>query len=345
MPSTSEILKKTSARKLMVGHERFITQLVRLLPCLEKAATASDPALALYQTPSRQWLFHIQALCRIYRKVQDKKPFKAIGETVKALEDQLGSVDYWDGWCKDAAARKEFPAIVLATIQKHKAAELVKLKQVMDRGAWLADDIKPIRSMLTELDKVEWRKPEKDRKKVAEFLAGELDEIDTEYRDGEFDFHELEEGVHEFRRQLRWISIYAQCLEGLIQVKPVAKPEKRFQPYLTDAVLKSRFNVLPAPKPGVAPIFFAAPHFYALSWLIFELGIIKDDGQKTEAMLAAANEAGWSRATAAKKRLAALVPGSTRTLDSIPESVASISNAFVVDNLVLQRLRDDIQNS
>ena len=85
----------------------------------------------------------------------------------------------------------------------------------MDEGGWLKRDFERLHLIAEELDAVEWHAAEKDRRKVAKFLVGELEEIEVAYGKNEFDFTELETGVHELRRQLRWVSIYAQSLDGL----------------------------------------------------------------------------------------------------------------------------------
>jgi hypothetical protein len=336
MASTAELLASTARRNLPPGHRCFILQLSRLLPCLEKAAKGPGKASALYATSARQWLFQLQALCRIYKKAQDKKPFKNLVEPIKALEDQLGAVDYWDGWKKAAAAAKNFPPVMLAGIERHLRAELDTLETTLRDDAWLKNDFERIASMLDELAQVGWHDADKDRREVAEFLAEELEELEEEYHEGAFDFDELEEGVHEFRRKIRWFSIYAQSLEGLVQLKPVTRPDAALLPYLTKEVLESRFNVLPAPQPGAKPLLVDAPHFYALSWLISELGFIKDDGQKCVAFAELAAECGWNES------LDPLLSDVRHPLDSIPKTVDRIVRTFVQEAGVLKRLAGDI---
>ncbi len=334
MTSAAESLKTLEvSADLRPGHRRFIKHLGRLMPCLVQASVASSPALALFETPARQWLFYLQSLCRVYREVHGKKPFKTLVVPVKALEDQLGAVDYWDAWLKEAATRKGFPARMKSVLKRHKANELAKLQKLIDADGWFADDFGRIRSMLKTLGEVDWHKPNKDGRKVAEFLADELKEIEKEYRDGEIDFAELELGVHEFRRQLRWISIYAQSLEGLVQLRPLEPVPRELQKYMTKAVIESRYNVLPPPVEGIEPVYLPAPHFYALSWVIAEIGEIKDDGLKIEAFHHAGKEAGLS-----DRAIAPLLRGCKHTLGTIPDRVAEIARTFIIKDAVLKGL-------
>ncbi len=338
MSSAAESLQTTLASKnLPPGHQRFLTQMGRLLPCLGQAAAAKEPALTLYQSSARQWLFYLQSLCRIYRDVQDKKPFKALSAPIKALEDQLGAVDYWDGWLKDAAAQKDFPEVLHTALERHKADELSKLQTLLDADEWLHGDFPRIRTMMKELAEVDWHKATKDRRKVAEFIAAELEEIEDDYGAGEFDFEELELGVHEFRRKLRWLSIYAQSLEGLIQLRPAGRIDAALQPYMTKAVVESRYNVVPAAATGIEPLYFSAPRFYALSWIIAEIGTIKDDGLKIETLTNLATECGLSA-----NAVAPFLRDCTHTLATIPATVAKIARTFIEENAILRDLRADI---
>lgn len=334
MPSAAESLQTLEvSAELRSGHRRFIKHLGRLLPCLSQASVASDPALALFQTPARQWLFYLQSLCRVYREVQGKKPFKALAEPIKALEDQLGAVDYWDAWLKEAATKKGFPARMKSVLERHKSGELATLQKLIDSDGWFANDFERIRSILDALSEVDWHKPNKDRRKVAEFLSDELKEIEKEYRDGEIDFAELELGVHEFRRQLRWISIYAQSLEGLVQLRSVEPVPGDLKKYMTKAIKESRYNILPPREEGIEPVYLSAPHFYALSWVIAEIGEIKDDGLKIEAFNHAGKEAGLSEGT-----VAPLLRDCKHTLGTIPDRVAEIARTFIIKDAVLKSL-------
>jgi hypothetical protein len=97
------------------------------------------------------------------------------------------------------------------------------------------------------------------------------------------DMNDLEAGVHELRRKVRWFSLYAAALDGAVVLDPdVAPPTKGWSRYLGEAVVNSPFNRLPAPGAGVDPLTLPAPLFYALSWAIAELGRIKDAAQETE---------------------------------------------------------------
>ena len=320
------------------GMQRFLLHSASLLSCLEKAREDKNKALALYQTNARQCLFYLQALCRAYKKTGTKKRFKDIGGAVKILEDQLGKIDYWDGWLKECSACKGFPIAMLRTLRDHRERELLVFQRMLDDGRWFADDDSTLDHILDSLAEEDWHKAGKDREKIARFLIDEITELDAACRSGGFDFHELETGVHEFRRQLRWIGIYAFAFDGLIQLRMVENPETFYQKYMTEAVVKSPFNILPPEKTGIVPLHFSAPDYYALSWIIAEIGKIKDVGQKIEALHDVARESNCEGQRNLEACYARIIPDAERTLTDIPLKTAGLLETLVMRDCILQRL-------
>jgi hypothetical protein len=321
------------------GMQRFAVQLEKLLGCVEPAVGSDHAAWVFYQSSARQWLFYAQALCRVYKKVGSKKRFKALGETMKELEDRLGAIDYWDAWVKLCEPVKELPTAMLDTMLRHRAEEEAALQEVLENGAWLEKDCPALAAIIDDLESEDWEKPGKDREKIAEFLCEELEEIEQKYASGEFDFEQLEDGVHEFRRQLRWISIYGHALHGLLQTAADEKPEAFHEKYMTESVLKSPFNQLP-PAPAKGKVLeVAVGDFYALSWLISQIGKIKDQGQKIEALHHVADESGTVQDAALEKCFAAMIPAAEQTMQEIPGLVAPMVETFLVKDRILTRMR------
>jgi hypothetical protein len=110
----------------------------------------------------------------------------------------------------------------------------------------------------------------------------EIDAILNLCAKSNFKFTKIEEEVHELRRKFRWLSIYAQALRGLIQLKKSTKKPSRQLNYFTKDVLDSPYNKLPSRPKNTAIIEFDSDSFFALSWLIVELGELKDVGLKVQ---------------------------------------------------------------
>ena len=100
-------------------------------------------------------------------------------------------------------------------------------------------------------------------------------------RETKGNFTKMEEEIHELRRKMRWLSIYGVSLQGVIKLETNHKKESWDKKYLTKNIIELPFNKLPVHN-FPAHIFYNRNHFYALSWLIFELGQIKDIGFRIE---------------------------------------------------------------
>lgn len=340
MNATRETWQRAIKQQRDTGMQRFLVYGDRLCECLDSSREQAQPALAFYLTKSRQWLFYLQALCRVYKKVGTKKRFKAMGESIKAIEDQLGKIDYWDGWLKESANVAGFPAAMTAAIQTHKDQELQTLHELLETGQWWSG--KAMDQWLKELEDEDWHKAGKDRREIIEFLNEEIAEIDAAVRAQTYDFSLLEEGVHEFRRQLRWISIYAHALHGLLQLRAVSNPAAIYQSYLTESVLASPFNQLPPTPAGVEPILISAPNFYALSWLIAQIGKIKDHGQKIEALHIVAREAGLENDAAWLACSKTMLPEAPAHEEDLATMVGAMVQKFVVKDGMLQRWQEEL---
>ena len=101
-------------------------------------------------------------------------------------------------------------------------------------------------------------------------------------------FSELETQVHELRRKLRWLSIYPQALQGCIQLTEKAARGAGVAKYLTPEITGSPFNKMPAAGTNRYLLMLNRDYFFALSWMIAELGRLKDHGLRTVLL----NEAG-----------------------------------------------------
>ena len=88
----------------------------------------------------------------------------------------------------------------------------------------------------------------------------------------------MENDVHELRRKLRWLSIYPQALQGCIQLTESKTKSKNLTKYLTTEIINSPFNKMPAAGNNHFILTLNKSYFLALSWIIAELGKLKDNG-------------------------------------------------------------------
>jgi len=247
------------------------------------------PGHRLYQAGGRTSLFMVQALARIERGSR-KSPavFEGLLGDVKRLEDTLGDIDYW--WCfLQSVERRGLPAPLAGWAANKHAQACGRLEGWLAAGDWIDHKYLPADAPVTlrtralgkALRKATWPGRKRERRRVGRYLVERLRKVHTDAL--ALDMNDLEAGVHELRRKVRWFSLYAAALDGAVVLDPdVAPPTKGWSRYLGEAVVNSPFNRLPAPGAGVDPLTLPAPLFYALSWTIAELGGIKDAAQETE---------------------------------------------------------------
>ena len=261
------------------GYNCFVKHLTDLKKITDKVFLHNEPELSLFQSDARQVIFKLEGLCRIYKKIYDKKYFKDLQNEFKSLEDQLGKVDFYDAFWQEFSTLKDFPIQLLNSIKQDYFNELNTLKELIQTNDWKNPNQK-FESIIEKIEGVEWLEDDQERLAVTKVIAKQISKIKEKYKSGELNFNDIELGLHEFRRKIRWISIYAIALDGLIQVQE-DDYDQFLKKYLTQEVLKNKFNQLPATKKGIRSIYLSQSAFYALSWLISESGKLKDHGLKS----------------------------------------------------------------
>jgi hypothetical protein len=346
MPSgITNQLKELAGTDIPAGFSRFVVQLSKLYNSLASASIKEDPASSLFDPAVRQHFFYLQALSRIYKKIHDREMFESLRKEFKIVEDQLGKIDFYDGWVKEFSQRQNFPSLLLDYYHSRKNFELDSLRKMLDEKKWIADDFFMVRKILSELSAAEWMSTENDRNAIAAFLDDELDDFEEDYHENKFDFNDVEEGIHEIRRQLRWFSIYAQALDGLIQIENVEIEDSNMKKYFTAEVLNSPYNILPSPKQRSIPLYIHAPEFYALSWMVNELGKLKDDGLRFHALKDAVEATDITSKKEADGYVSSFAGSDTFSPQEIPQIVAQLCDEFMNQHLVIKKIREDVKAS
>lgn len=327
------------------GFNLFKLQLDQLEKMLKKASQSKNPALTLYQTPARQILFYLQALSRIYKKIHNEKRFERMRLTFRSIENQLGKIDYYDAFIKEFSKQKNFPETLTNQLKKHYNEELSILNGMLKNDGWLNSKSLKLAKIKEDLKTAKWESELLDRKSVGKMLIKNINKIKEKYTSGELNFNEIELGVHEFRRQIRWISIYAQVLNGLIQLKKVNPIDSKIKKYLTKEILSSPFNKLPSPKKGIKPIYIQESAFYALSWLIAQSGKLKDLGLKTICLDHTLIETNFSTKKEIKRVYEQLKVDSLNTPKHVKKEMKILADDFIHNAKILTIIQKDIQDS
>ncbi len=327
------------------GLHRFQVYLAKLDQIFNSLPSSGDRALMLYQSPARQYLFYLEALTHIYKLLHNHKRFEQMRLWLKSLEDQLGKIDYYDGFIKEFTAQENFPTILLDRLQLHKKRELSILEDQLNKDGWLKKENGILSIIESELPDADWKTNPEEKISIGGVIINVIEKIKSDYHSSKLNFNDIENGVHEFRRQVRWISIYAQALDGLVQLKEIKVPEPKLSKYLTKEVLESPYNKLPPVRKGVDPIYIEGPHFYALSWLIAEGGRLKDDGLRIILIEDTIRETGYVHEKNLKQVTKSLAIKSNKSLREIKETMGEIVDKFIHHDKVLDRIEADIRES
>jgi hypothetical protein len=262
---------------------------------------------ALYTAGGRTPVFMLQGLARVFRKLDlddlnaaDAELFDRLRLETKIVEDVLGQIDYWWVVGQKAAAYKLPRPVVAWAAQRHVEACGAAVTWLSAREwtphRYLAEpeSFEPRADRFERrLRKVDWPGAKRLRSAWAAFFAETL--ADVESAVDALDLTKLEEGLHEARRQVRWISVYAAALGGQLVLDADTPAPPGWETYLAPEIVGNPFNRLPEPGPGDRPLHMPAPLFYALSYLIDRLGRLKDQAQWTHTLATALEDTGSAK--------------------------------------------------
>lgn len=248
----------------------------------------------LVEKDARGPLFRVEGLLRVYDSVYDAElaPFLA---KIKRGEDAIGALTEKLEYL-EFARKVGAPKRALKVMENDAATARARLKEA------LPVLMKNLVELEAALAKVEWKKPRKDTRAVIEELVSEI----KKYEKAEYDMSELQLGVHEARRNFRWILIYAQALDGMIVLQNSSAATKLAEySYLeTHPIASSPFSRID-PNPGVKrPVPLPVRYFLALSKVVNELGAIKNSGENAHALASALRRSGAARSSHSAHKMA-----------------------------------------
>jgi hypothetical protein len=167
-------------------------------------------------------------------------------------------------------------------MQKQKNKKIKTLRHSLKERKWTGKHSKRISKIIKKLDKAEWPGSKEDTETILEIYRSEIGGIIKKYKNTNLKFKDIETDVHELRRELRWLSIYPQALRGLMQLKVNNDSPGFLKKYLTPEIISSPYNKMPDGNDTSGNILLNNDYFYALSWMIAELGKLKDSGLRLE---------------------------------------------------------------
>lgn len=311
------------------GQLRFEYFLKQFEELLVKSSKQKNPGLWLYQNNARTPLFMLEGLAKLYGGIHNKKKFEKLKVYFKLLEDTMGQIDYYDAFAKEFLANKKIPIAVTNYLQAQSREKIQSLNELLIEKEWLGDDNTRINKIRKKLSKADWQDEKEDIKSIQQFYINAINKILEFINEKSFHFTDVEKDVHEFRRMLRWLSIYPQGLRGCIQLGKSATAAPQFlSKYLTKAITTSAYNVMPDAANQKHFLVFDQNRFYALSWIIAELGNLKDNGLKVEVIKEAILQTSKTNEKDALAKAYKLTGPAQKTIQQILDAAGKLCNTY-----------------
>lgn len=311
------------------GIKRFEYFLNQLQELLVKSSKQKNPGLWLYQNDARTPLFMLEGLAKLYSGLHNKKKFSKIKEHFKLLEDALGQIDYYDAFAKEFAGSKIIPATITNYLQAQSREKIQSLNEILKENGWLGDDDTRIKKIRKKLAKADWQNEKEEIKSIREFYVSAINKILEFVNKIDFHFTNLENEMHEFRRMIRWLSIYPQALRGCIQLtEPGKEVPEYLTKYLTKKITGSPYNIMPDAADQKYFLLLNKHHYFALSWMIAELGILKDSGLKAEVIKEAILQSSKTNEQDALAKAYKLCGTGQKTIEELLTAAGNICKTF-----------------
>jgi hypothetical protein len=308
----------------------FYTQQVQVL--LEKARDQKDPTQWLFDNYARTPFFMLEGLSRLYADIHNPKKFNKLKNHFKLIEDGLGKIDYYTWLLKAFEANKKIPAKCTQYTRSQLQRSLEQLNEELRNKGWLATDEKRLKKINKRLESADWIKPIKEVKAISEIYKSSAADINSFVIKNNYHFDNVEEDVHELRRKLRWLSIYPQALQGLVQYSDDIETVPHLNKYLTNEIINSSFNKLPAAGNNTSVILLQKNYFLALSWMIAQLGKLKDEGLLLTGLSEAMNQGTVSGEDKILLKAVTLIGSEQRNMQSILNDAETITKTFFKEN-------------
>jgi hypothetical protein len=322
---------------MKAGKNRFDIQLNKIDALFKEAHTQENPALWLFLHDLRTPLFMLEGLSKLYAQLHNKKDFTKLKETLKILEDILGAIDYYAAFVREFSSNDKIPAAIKSYLTDKTKEKIAIFNANLIENNWL-NGLK-INEIRKQLGKLDWQTEAQEIKELKSFYQSQIQKIHEFVDETTFVFDNVESDVHELRRKIRWLSIYPQGLLGVVKLEETKPLNQNLNKYLTEKVINSPFNQLPVSDKLSSFLFLEKNHFLAMSWMIAELGKIKDDGLRIKILKDAIQEISFlsdeNAFIESYKLLGDDYPEMSKLLNQAGQIAKSFFKDMVLDGLVL----------
>ena len=332
------ILLQTNEKlnKMKQGKARFDYQLNKVNALLSEAQSQENPALWLFLHDLRTPMFMLESLSKMYSQFHDKAFFTEINVRFKEIEDVLGAIDYYAAFLREFHADVKIPMTVKNHLESKTREKIILFNDLLIKKGWTNG--KNLRKINEGLTNSKWQNQEDEIANIEKYYHKQIKKINEFVSETTFEFKNVETQVHELRRKLRWLSIYPQAFQGAIQLHENEADLKNLKKYLIEEIVSSPFNNLPVSSTIKHHLLLEKCHFLALSWMISELGKLKDKGLKITALKNAFQEIAFLKDEEAMNEAYRVLGNDYPKMDILLKQAGVVAQKFfdekVIDKLI-----------
>lgn len=266
---------------------RRIDVLTAMLTSVGAAQSADAQIGALIKADARSELFRLEGLLRLYRRQFPKltshlKIVKEVEDGVGAYAFAVDSLSFAKDRFKQENAGK--PADAARAADQAKVLDGLARKETTARGVLatllvttkLPTDLPALRTLVVS-SFAKW-----DNGKDLAYVKDELQRTLRTVRDGRFDFKKMEDGIHEYRRQLRWFVMMLDGLDGAILLRddpPMACPIPALASLAESPAARSKYSNPSQRYPPAKSCAISRCLVWEVVKAVRDLGRIKDEFQ------------------------------------------------------------------
>jgi hypothetical protein len=319
------------------GKSRFKYQLKKIEGLLSEVQKQENPALWLFIHDMRTPMFMLESLSKMYANFHDKKIFTELNGNLKNIEDTLGAIDYYVAFSREFSKDEKIPANIKFFLEIKAKEKIEMLNGILKKEGWLNG--KKIEKIKKDLDKIDWMSEKDETQQIEKFYHKQIQKIQQFFTETNLPFVNIESQVHELRRKLRWLSIYPQALQGVVQLKEIEGEKEKLSKYLIEEIINSPFNQLPVSETIKSHLYLEKYHFLSLSWMIAELGKLKDTGLKINVLKDSFHETAFLKDKEALFATYEILGADYPKMETLLNQASDVAKRFfedkILDSLVL----------
>jgi hypothetical protein len=277
---------------------RFSRQIEPLVSFFQPGESGGGPeaiAEALLDAKARTQFFRLESLLRLY--VRAFPDFDRYLASVKEVEDGIGAYSFAvdslkfaeDEFKKEDQRNAASPTRrieqekALEVLRKKKAAARVTFARLVEEST-LDTDLPQLRVQLGS-SLAGW-----PASRDLEYVNGELQRVLRDVKDNRYNFNKLEDGIHEFRRQLRWFPMMIDSLDGLVMLRddpPGSCPVPSLESLKGTRAATHRYSNPELSFPATHPCTISRCLLWPVVKTIDDIGKLKDQAEGNAAVEAA----------------------------------------------------------